>query len=362
MSNGNFADLRPVIRKLISRTNLSENEICQSVHLILEGKASDAAIASFLVALTMKGETAEEIWAILQTVKEHAIKITPKVNGNLIDTCGTGGDTIRSFNISTAAAIVASSAGSKVAKHGNRSFSGFCGSADFLECIGFDLNSTPASVSEAIEKTGIGFLYSPKFHPAMGNAASARKTIGIRSVFNIVGPLSNPCTNISGQVIGVFEPSLLDTITNVLQKGTDGNEVMVVHAYDGFDELSNTCENDIIWIIDKQIKRIRLHPKVVNIQVAKPEQLLVHSKEDSIRDTLQVIYGIASQEKEDIVALNASAALVIGKVARDFKEGVQIARSAIKEGKPQKKLLQLIQSCGNSEKLEKAEEKFIKPP
>jgi anthranilate phosphoribosyltransferase len=361
VSSVNFADLGPVIRKLISRTNLSENEIRQSVHLILEGKASDAAIASFLVALAMKGETAEEIWTILQTVKEHAIKITPKVNGNLIDTCGTGGDTIRSFNISTAAAIVASSAGSKVAKHGNRSFSGFCGSADFLEHIGLDLNSTPASVSEAIEKTGIGFLYSPKFHPAMGNAASARKTIGIRSVFNIVGPLSNPCTNICGQVIGVFEPSLLDTITNALQKGGDGNEVMVVHAYDGFDELSNTCENDIVWIIGKQIKRIRLHPKVVNMQVAKPEQLVVQSKEDSIRDTLQVIYGTASQEKEDIVALNASAALVIGKVARDFKEGVQIARAAIKEGKPQKKLLQLVQSCGNSEKLEDAEKQFIKP-
>jgi anthranilate phosphoribosyltransferase len=361
VSSVNFADLGPVIRKLISRTNLSENEIRQSVHLILKGKASDAAIASFLVALAMKGETAEEIWTILQTVKEHAIKITPKVNGNLIDTCGTGGDTIRSFNISTAAAIVASSAGSKVAKHGNRSFSGFCGSADFLEHIGLDLNSTPASVSEAIEKTGIGFLYSPKFHPAMGNAASARKTIGIRSVFNIVGPLSNPCTNICGQVIGVFEPSLLDTITNALQKGGDGNEVMVVHAYDGFDELSNTCENDIVWIIGKQIKRIRLHPKVVNMQVAKPEQLVVQSKEDSIRDTLQVIYGTASQEKEDIVALNASAALVIGKVARDFKEGVQIARAAIKEGKPQKKLLQLVQLCGNSEKLEDAEKQFIKP-
>src|ERR687887_2200018 len=278
VSNGNFADLRPVIRKLISRTNLSENEIHQSVHLILEGKASDAAIASFLVALTMKGETAEEIWAILQTVKEHAIKITPKVNGNLIDTCGTGGDTIRSFNISTAAAIVACSAGSRVAKHGNRSFSGFCGSADFLEYVGLDLNSTPATVSEAIEQTGIGFLYSPKFHPTMKSAASARKTIGIRSVFNIVGPLSNPCTNLCGQVIGVFEPSLLDTITNALQKGGDGNEVMVVHAYDGFDELSNTCENDIIWISGKQIKRIRLNPKILNMMIAKPEQIIIHSK------------------------------------------------------------------------------------
>src|ERR687887_829883 len=357
VSNGNFADLRPVIRKLISRTNLSENEIHQSVHLILEGKASDAAIASFLVALTMKGETAEEIWAILQTVKEHAIKITPKVNGNLIDTCGTGGDTIRSFNISTAAAIVASSAGSKVAKHGNRSFSGFCGSADFLEHVGLDLTSTPATVTEAIERIGIGFIYSPNFHPAMRNVVSARKTIGIRTIFNIVGPLSNPCTNISGQVVGVFDPSLLETIPIAMQQANE-NEVMVVHAYDGFDELSNTCENDIVWVVGKQIKRIRLNPKVVHMQVAKPEQLVVHSKEDSIRDTLQVIYGVASQEKEDIVVLNASAALVIGKIAKDLKEGTLIARSAIKEGKAKKKLLQFIQRYGNKEKLQLAEKKF----
>src|SRR5919206_2837719 len=282
MSSSNFADLGPVIRKLISRTNLSQDEIRESVDLILEGKASDAAIASFLVALTMKGETAEEISAILQTVKEHAIKITPNISGNLIDTCGTGGDTIRSFNISTAAAIVASSAGCKVAKHGNRSFSGFCGSADFLEYVGLDLNSTPATVCEAIEQTGIGFLYSPKFHPAMRNAASARKTIGIRTVFNIVGPLSNPCTNISAQLVGVFERSLLETIPVALQGAYENGlagEAMVIHAFDGFDELSNTCENDIVWLVKGQINRTRLHPNNVSIQVAKPEQLFVYSKE-----------------------------------------------------------------------------------
>src|ERR687885_726973 len=273
MSNGNFADLRPVIRKLISRTNLSQDEIQKSVDLILEGKASDAAIASFLVALTMKGETAEEIWTILQTVKDHAIKITPNVSGNLIDTCGTGGDTIKTFNISTAAAIVACSAGCKVAKHGNRSVSGLCGSADFLEYIGLDLNSPLGIVSEAIENIGIGFLYAPKFHPLLYNVSSARRTIGIRTVFNIIGPLCNPCTNISGQVIGVFEPSLLDTIAVAMQN-MNVDEIMLVHAYDGFDELSNTCENDIIWIVGKQIKRLRLHPKIIDLQLAKPEQLV----------------------------------------------------------------------------------------
>ncbi|MBV9666645.1 MAG: anthranilate phosphoribosyltransferase [Nitrososphaeraceae archaeon] len=362
MSSTNFADLGPVIRKLVSRINLTENEIRQSVNSILRGEASDASIASFLVGLAMKGETAKEIKAILQTVNEHAIKITPKVSGTLIDTCGTGGDAIKSFNISTAAAIVASSAGGKVAKHGNRSFSGYCGSADFLEYVGLDLNSNPANVRQVIEKTGIGFLYSPRFHPAMRNAASARKTIGIRTVFNIVGPLCNPCTNISAQLVGVFERSLLEIIPVALQDAYENGlagEAMVIHAFDGFDELSNTCENDIVWLVKRQIKRTRLHPNNVNIQVAKPEQLFVYSKEGSIRDTLQSIYGIASQEKEDIVVLNASAALVIGKIAKDFREGVEIARSAIKEEKPQKKLAELIYHCGDKEKLVEAEKKFI---
>jgi anthranilate phosphoribosyltransferase len=361
MPHSKFSDLRPIIHKLVSKTNLSKDEVCQTVNLILEGKASEASIASFLVALAMKGETSEEIRLIVQTTKEHAIRITPKVKGVLIDTCGTGGDRIKSFNISTAAALVACAAGGKVAKHGNRSFSGFCGSADFLEHVGLDLTSTPATVTEAIERIGIGFIYSPNFHPAMRNVVSARKTIGIRTIFNIVGPLSNPCTNISGQVVGVFEPSLLKTIPIAMQQANE-NEVMVVHAYDGFDELSNTCENDIVWVIGKQIKRLRLHPKIIDLQLAKPEQLVASSKEDSIKHTLQVIYGIANQEREDIVVMNASAALVVGKVAKDLREGVEIARSTIRDGRAQKKLWQLIQFCGDKSKLEEVERKFITLP
>jgi anthranilate phosphoribosyltransferase len=358
MSGTGFEDFGPIIRKLVSRTNLSNVEMAKSVDLLLEGRASESSIASFLVALAMKGETAEEIRVILQSVKAHATSITPRIQGPLIDLSGTGGDNIKSFNISTAAALVVAAAGAKVAKHGNRSFSGLCGSADFLEYVGLDLNSSPARVSQTIETIGIGFLYSPRFHPAMRNASSARKVIGIRSIFNIIGPLCNPCTNISGQVVGVFEPSLLETLPIALQSA-DGNEIMVVHAYDGFDELSNTCENDIVWVSGEQIKRIRLHPKVINMRLAMPEQLLIRSKEDSIRESLRVIYGIAAQEKEDIVVLNASAALVVGKVAKDFKEGVEIARSALKDGKAAKKLLQLIEECGDTEKLKEAERKFI---
>lgn len=352
------SDLRPAIRKLVSRTNLSEREIFQALDAILSGTVSDAAIAAFLVALAMKGETAEELKSILLSLRKHATRITPEIQGPLIDTCGTGGASIRSFNISTAAAIVASAAGAKVAKHGNRSVSGVCGSADLLEYVGLDLNVPAARVQSCIESAGIGFLFAPLFHPSMKHVASARKAIGIRTVFNMVGPLCNPCTNVSGQVIGVFEPSLLEVFAQLCQVCV--NEAMIVHAHDGFDELSNTCENDILWVSgDSEIKRIRLHPRALGMQVAKPEQLVVNSKEESIRDTLQSIHGKATIEKQDIVVLNAAAALVVGKVAQDFKDGIEIARNAIKSGKAQEKMSQLIKYCGDLEKLRQAEKRFL---
>jgi anthranilate phosphoribosyltransferase len=351
------SDLRPAIKKLVARTNLSDKEISLALDAILGGTVPDAAIAAFLVALAMKGETAEELRSILLSLRNHATRITPSVQGALIDTCGTGGDSIRSFNISTAAAIVAAAAGVKVAKHGNRSVSGVCGSADFLEYVGLDLNAPPAKVQSCIENAGIGFLFAPLFHPSMKHVANARKAIGIRTVFNMVGPLSNPCTNISGQVIGVFEPSLLEVFAEVCQRYV--KEAMIVHAADGFDELSNTCENDIVWVSGEKTKRIRLHPKVVGMQVAKPEQLVVSSKEESIKNTLQSIHGKAAREKQDIVVLNAAAALVVGKVAQDFKDGVEVAKDTIKSGKAQDKLAQLIKYCGSPEKLKESEKIFL---
>ncbi|HXG06324.1 MAG TPA: anthranilate phosphoribosyltransferase [Nitrososphaera sp.] len=352
-------NLQPMIRKLVARTNLSGKEMREVLDEILSGSVSDAAIAAFLVALAMKGETAEELRSILSSLRNHATRITPDVQGPLIDTCGTGGDSIRSFNISTAAAIVAAAAGANVAKHGNRSVSGICGSADFLEYVGLDLNTPPEKVKSCIEKTGIGFLFAPLFHSSMKHVANARKIIGIRTVFNMVGPLSNPCTNISGQVIGVFEPTLLETFAEACRGLL--NEVMIVHAHDGFDEISNTCENDILWFsADRQTtKRIRLHPRVVGIEKAKPEHLVVSSREDSIKNTLQSIYGMASREKQDIVALNAAAALLVGKIAHDFKEGIEIANDVIKTGKAQDKLSQLVKYCGDPEKLRESERKFL---
>lgn len=352
------SDLRPEIRKLASRTNLSDGEIFRAFDAILGGSVPDATIAAFLVALAMKGETIEELKAILLSLRKHSTRITPNIHGSMIDTCGTGGDSIRTFNISTAAAIVASAAGARVAKHGNRSVSGVCGSADFFEYVGLDLDESPAKVKSCIETVGIGFLFAPIFHPSMKYVAAARRTIGIGTVFNKVGPLSNPCTNISGQVIGVFEPALLEIFSQVCQ-GYVSN-VMIVHAQDGFDELSNTCVNDVLWVSeDMQTKRIQLHPRAVGMQVTQSEQLVVNSKEESIKYTLQSIYGKAAREKQDIVILNASAALMVSKIALDFKDGVEIARDTIKSGKAEDRLSKLVKYCGDLEKLREAEKKFL---
>lgn len=351
-------DLRLELKKLASKTDLSAAETTRVLDAILAAAVPDTAVAAFLVALAMKGETPDELRSILISLRNHATKITPQVNGPLIDTCGTGGDSKKSFNISTAAAIVASAASAKVAKHGNRSASSLCGSADFLEYIGLDLNTPPSKIQSCIESIGIGFLFAPLFHPSMKNVASVRKTIGIKTVFNKVGPLSNPCTNISGQLIGVFEPKLLQDFSEVCAGYV--SEAMIVYAHDGFDELSNTCQNDIYWISSSNdtTRRIRLHPSAVGMEVAKPEQLIVDSKIDSIMSTLQAVYGTGSREKKDIVILNAAAALVVSKVAPNLKEGVQTASDVIKSGKARDKLSQMIKYCGDLEKLKEAEKKF----
>jgi anthranilate phosphoribosyltransferase len=350
-------DLRPVIRRLVAKSDLSETEMANALDAILDGQVPESAIAAFLVALAMKGETPTEIKSILRSVRSHSTRITPRISGPLVDTCGTGGDSIRTFNVSTAAAVIAAAGGAKVAKHGNRSVSGLCGSADFLEYVGLDLGASPEKVQECIESTGIGFLFAPAFHPAMKNVAPARKAIGVRTIFNLVGPLSNPCTNITGQVIGVFEPSLMETLAEVAASYV--SEAIIVHAADGFDELSNTCENDIIWVADGKTKRLRLSPKVLGIHTARAEQLVVNSRDDSIKSTLEVIYGKAPREKEDMAVMNAAAALVVGKVVEDLKDGVAIARQAIRDGRAREKLTQLVKSCGNPDKLAEAEKRFL---
>lgn len=348
-------EFRPFIKKLISREDLTKEDIEKSVDLISKGQLSVASIAAFLVALTMKRETPNEIRYLIRSVRERAVHLTPKHNSPIVDICGTGGDSINTPNISTAAAFVASGSGVCVAKHGNRSMSGLCGSADFLEYIGFDLASTSSAILSSIEKTGIGFIYAPMFHPSMEAVAAARKAIGARTVFNIIGPLSNPCTNLAGQVIGVTDPSLFETISKAsLNLGL--RNVMVVHAHENIDELSNTGPNDVSIKVGDQLKRIQLDPRDVNLESATIDTIKMKTKEQSIKTTLECIYGHAERDLLGIVELNAAAVLVVADRVHDIGDGIELARKSIIEGKARSKLYQLIEYCGQIRRLKEVED------
>jgi anthranilate phosphoribosyltransferase len=345
-----------VIRKLAESQNLSHGEVVQCMREIMQGSESDASITAFLIALKMKGETVGELKAMLDVMNEFSVRIKPKVQGRLVDTCGTGGDRIKTFNISTLSAFVASSAGANVAKHGNRSVSGPCGSADMLEYFGYDLDTEPGKVKECIEQLGIGFMFAPRFHPAMKNVANARKELGIRTAFNILGPLSNPA-DIDAQVVGVYDPSMIDKIAELL-KSIGRKEAMVFHAEDGMDELSNTCLNHISWLNDGALKNIILNPKDLKISIAEPQDLGIATKEESVMHAFEVLNGNAERKKLDVVLLNASAALMVGGKIDSFADGIEIARKAVESGSTYKKFKALISRCGNLSKLEEFERKW----
>ena len=346
----NFSD------KVSSKEGLSLNEARELFRNIIEGKIQNSYVTTILKEISLRGEAVDEIIAMIQTIKENSITISPNIKHNLIDICGTGGDKIKTFNISTASAIVASSAGSIIAKHGNRSASGLCGSADFLEFIGLDLNNSPDMVSWSIEKLGIGFLFAPIFHPILKNVSKLRKNIGIKTIFNIAAPLCNPCDNLTGQIIGVSDPLLLNKLCKVTEKLN--KQFFIVHSNDGFDEISNTGTNNIIHVNKGDIRKFNLNPIELGIPITSVHNIAIKNKEESIRLTLESIYGLARKEIEDIVVLNSAPVLVLSDIAKNIKEGIEISRSAIREGKARKKLEDLISWYGEKEKLVEAEKIF----
>lgn len=344
------------LKKLKQSQSLGYEEMVQYMHGIMHGDASDESIADFLLALKTKGETVDELKAMLDVMNEFAVKIKPIVNGRLVDTCGTGGDKIKTFNISTASAFVASAAGVNIAKHGNRSVSGPCGSADVLEYFGYDLNTEPSKVKECIEQIGIGFIFAPKFQPAMKNVANARKRLGMRTAFNMLGPLSNPA-NVDAQVVGVYDLSLVDKIAQLLMSA-GRKEAMVFHADDGLDELSNTCINHISWVKDGSIKKLDLDPESLKISVAEPVDLSVESKDDSALQMFKVLNNRADKKKLSVVWLNAAAVLIVGGKADTFDNGIDLAKKAIESGNAYKNFKVLIDRCGNISRIEELEKKW----
>ncbi len=347
------------IRKLIDGMNLNYEESQEIMKEIMSGNATSAQIAAFLTALRMKGETVDEITAFTEVMKEFCYRIYPSVDGRLVDTCGTGGDRIKTFNISTTAAFVVAGAGVAVAKHGNRSVTSRSGSADVLERLGFNLNLEPKAVKTAIEKVGIGFMFAPSFHPAMKYAIGPRREIGIRTVFNVLGPLTNPA-NANAQLLGVYHRVLIEPLAQVL-KNLGCEEAMVVHGLDGLDEISTVGKTAITWLRGGKVTMLETVPEDFDFKPARPEEIKGTTPEESAETTFKILNGCCepNDPKREIVLVNGAAGIILGGKAENFDYGMELARESIDSGAAYKKLRMLVKnSNGNMSKLEGMEVKY----
>lgn len=334
------------IQKLIQHQSLTSDEAELAIKSIFTD-ATDAQIAAFLTALKLKGETPAEIAGLARGMKKAANIINPKVKGNLVDTCGTGGDSTGTINVSTAAALVAAGAGVPVAKHGNYSITSKSGSADVLKELGIKIDSTPQEVEKTIEKVGIGFMLAPVFHPSMKRVGQIRKDLGFRTVFNILGPLTNPA-NAKAQVIGVFDASLCEPMANVLNiLGT--KKALVIHG-SGMDEISNISETQVVELNDGKTTKYRLNPEKLGVKSARSEEIAGGTPEQNAKDIVEVLKG-RQGAKRDIIAINAGAAIMVGGKASTLAEGIIIANNSIDSGAALNKLKDFVNAAGDPEKL-----------
>ena len=339
-----------ITAKLSHNQNISYDEMIKTMDIILEGKSSIQETAEFLKNLTKKGESDEELLAMLDRMQEHAIHITPKCKGKIIDVCGTGGDRMNTFNISTAAAFVIASSGGSVAKHGNISASGISGSADIFEYFGYDLNLEPSKVKEIIEKFGIGFMFAQKFHPSMKYVAEARKSLGTRTAFNLLGPLSNPA-GVKNQLVGVFSPDYLERVITLL-KSQGAENVMTVISDDGLDELSTTAKNQVYHFKNNAITKQVLDPTKFGLTRSNLRDIQVSTKDEAINAFVSVLKGTGKKPMIEITALNAAAGLIIGGISDAFGEAIEIALDSIKTGKSFDLFKNFIKYCGDISKIE----------
>ena len=332
--------MKKFIQKVVEKRNLSKGEAEEAMKMIMSGKATPSQLAGFLIALKMKGETAEEIAGFAKIMRNFAKKVKPEVKGMLVDVCGTGGDRIKTFNISTTAMFIIAAAGVPVAKHGNRAITSSCGSADVLEELGVNLNLDSGKINQSLEKIGIGFLFAPNYHPAMKYAMPTRRELGVRTVFNILGPLTNPA-NAAGQLMGVFEPGLTEKLAKVF-KLLGLKRAMVVYGQPGLDEISNIGKTKISELKEGKIKTYSISPEELGIKKARPEELSGRDKKINAEILKDILSGKEKGAKRDIVLLNAAAGIVLGGKARDIKEGLNLARETLDSGKAYKKLEEFI--------------------
>ena len=325
--------------RIIRRENLSETEMGEMVGEILSGNATNAQIGAFMGALATKGETFEELAGAARAMRRKAVRIQAG-EGVVVDTCGTGGDGLSTFNISTTTAFVVAGAGATVAKHGNRSVSSKCGSADVLEALGVKLDTPAEVVEEAVQEIGIGFLFAPLFHSAMRYAMPARKEIGLRSIFNMLGPLTNPA-GANCQLLGVFAPELTEMFAEALRL-LGARKAYVVHGHDGLDEISVCAPTRVSELSDGMVRTYDINPETWFGKPADPAALAGGDPEQNAGITKRILKGEGGPMR-DVVLLNSAAALAAAGKAADFSAGVELAASVIDSGKAMEKLEALVE-------------------
>lgn len=337
--------IQAAIKKLISKTDLSTAEMQAVMTQIMTGKTEEAQIGGFLVGLATKGETVPEIIGATKVMRQLATPVKIKNTKHLVDTCGTGGDGATLFNVSTAAAFVAAAGGAQVAKHGNRSISSQSGSADLLELAGADLNLAPDKIAQNIEKIGIGFMFAPAHHSAMKHAIGTRKSLGVRTIFNILGPLTNPAST-PNQVLGVYDKSLLMPVAQTLQ-ALGSEHVMVLHSQDGLDEISIVAPTEVVELKDNSLSHETIYPADFGLA----HHSLAGIKASSPQQSLQLIKDVLGGKKSaarDIVVLNAGAAIYVAGIKDNLEKAVQKAQILLDSGIALEKFENFIQMSTHS--------------
>ena len=331
--------LKAALEQLLNRQDLEADQMESVMHKLMSGKATSAQIGAILTALRMKGETLEEIIAAVRVMRSLATPVSVEDKSKLVDTCGTGGDGANTFNISTACAFLVAAAGGTVAKHGNRSISSKSGSADVLEAAGVDLTLKPEQVAECIRQTGVGFMFAQSHHSAMKHVIGARKEMGVRTLFNLLGPLTNPA-GAPFQVIGVYDKSLTSLFAKVLQR-LGSNHVMVVHAEDGLDEISIASRTFVSELKNGQVTEWVIDPSEHDMNHPNLNDLSVDSAQDSL-NIIRAVFANNDSAAKDIVCLNAGASLYVAGLADSYADGVCLASKVIAQGLGQNKLSEFI--------------------
>lgn len=332
-------EISTLLNKLVARQSLTPEESEAVFGRVIRGELSPALVGGLLVGLATKGESVDEILGAVSALRAHAVPLTIQAL-DAVDTCGTGGDAKHTFNVSTAAALIASAAGVPVAKHGNRAMSGLIGAADVLEAAGVRIDLTPEQVARCIDQTGVGFAFAPTFHPAMRHAAPIRRELGIRTIFNLLGPLANPA-GVRRQVVGVFSDRWLEPLAEVLQR-LGSIHVMVVHGSDGVDEISLSAETHVAELRDGAIRRYQLMPEDLGFPRQELAAIRISSLEEAVASLLGVIEGRPGPLL-DIALLNAGAAIHVGGRTPDLRQGVDAARGAVESGAARRQLERLIE-------------------